>query len=128
MIVFGMGLPVHHLMKRILPLLCLGLAACAGRGAPAVLPVPPVAGKMLYGTVAAIRPVDIASAQDAQAAGINAVLAALQQPALTPPVTAQEVVIRTDDGGAVSIISAVPHSPGQKVGILQGTPTSLLLR
>jgi outer membrane lipoprotein SlyB len=108
------------------------LVGCAAR------PIPPPAaqtyslpGKYRPGVVVAVRQVDIARA-DPSRAGVNAVLAALNQGAPAGAIAAQEVVIRRDDGSATTVVEPAgtneTFAVGDNVAIADGPLAALVHR
>ncbi len=102
------------------------LTGCAPTVRPVTtVPVAAVAGTATAGTVAAVREVDIAPGAGSRA-GVDAVLAALGQPASPGNVSLQEIVIDQPDGAAVSLAGAYPgFTAGARVTIVEGQATTL---
>lgn len=104
------------------------LAACAPKTLPPQAPPAAPAGQMTLGRIVAIRTVTVAPGQGD--AGLNAVLAALGQPAANLPQTGQEFVIRQDDGTTVAVAqpNAAGFAVGDEVGIIAADQTTLIHR
>jgi len=113
-------------------LLCLGftatLAACAPAPLPPRAPVTAPVGQMTLGRIVAIRSVTIAAGQGD--AGLNAVLAAIGQPAASLPQSGQEFLIKQDDGNTVAVAApnAAGFAVGDEVGIVAADQTILIHR
>jgi hypothetical protein len=108
------------------------LAGCAASRVPPVpLTASPHAGAYVEGTIVAVRDAAIVAVRDAGAAtgtiGLVAVLAALNQPALTTA-GQQELVIRRADNSVTSLVQAPgPAAPafhaGEKIAIITAADT-----
>ncbi len=106
----------------------LMLASCAPARLPPQAPPAAVNGQMTLGRIVAIRPVTVAD--NTGAAGLNAVLTALNQPAAATPASGTEVVIRQDDGSTIAIApaSAAGFAVGDEVGVVVTDHTTLIHR
>ncbi len=115
--------------KRIAVGCVLALASCAA--SPRLPPQAPpalVAGQMTLGRIVAIRAVTVAD--HAGAAGLNAVLGALDQPGAAAPVSGTEVVIQQDSGGTIAVAQtdAQGFAVGDEVGVIVTDHTALVHR
>lgn len=115
----------------------LGVAALTGCAAPSrqtletSWPVPSASGQMALGVVASIRPMSISGGQIGAMAGVNAVLGALSEQALGPPVSGEEIVIRKDDGNTAAIVAQdQPPSlaAGDRVALIASSPALIIRR
>jgi hypothetical protein len=103
------------------------LAGCA---APRTLPpAPPAApqAELHRTTIVDVRQIDISGATNGRA-GVDAVLAALQQPASSGDIVAQEVVMLRDDGTGTSLVERPPGNfqVGEHVAIIENGATMLV--
>jgi len=105
-----------------LGLLLVGCAGGGPRTAVAPAAVTAEASGPLYATVALVRPVPPASAD-----GEGAVLAALGLGAGGGPDGLSEILVRTDDGQTLSVVTteAASFAPGARVVLLPGSPLRL---
>jgi hypothetical protein len=107
--------------------LAAALAGCAGTKLPPQAPPAPVAAQMTLGRIVAIRQVSVADGQGA--AGLNAVLGALNEGGVDGPVSGREIVIRQDNGNTVALTFNMPgFAVGDEVGIITSDPTTLIHR
>lgn len=89
------------------------------------------AAQLDVGRVISIRPVTFTANQSAEISGVNAVLTALGQGAVVPPVTGEEIVIQKDDGNPAALSQqSQPTSLaiGQRVVVVQGAPVAIIGR
>ncbi len=86
---------------------------------------------MALGVVASVRPLSISGGQAGAMAGVNAVLGALSQQSVWPPVVGEEIVIRKDDGNTAAIVEP-DQSPslaaGDRVALIESSPTVIVRR
>jgi len=94
-------------------------------------PVPSTGGQMALGVVASVRTVSISGAQTGAMAGVNAVLGALSQQSMGPPVAGEEIVILKDDGNTAAIVEP-DQSPslaaGDRVALTMSTLAEIIRR
>ncbi len=115
----------------------LGSVALTGCAAPvrqtvgSSEPAPATGGPMALGVVASVRPLSISGGQAGAMAGVNAVLGALSQQSVWPPVVGEEIVIRKDDGNTAAIVEP-DQSPslaaGDRVALIESSPTVIVRR
>jgi outer membrane lipoprotein SlyB len=123
-----------HTWRRRKVLLCLAFAAPLAACAPSSTRLPPQAppaapvGQMTLGRIVAIRSITVAAGQGD--AGLDAVLAAIGQPAANLPQRGEEFVIRQDDGNTVAVAqsNAAGFAVGDEVGIIAADQTTLIHR
>ncbi len=126
-------------MQTRLQLVCTSLAAaclasCTGQVPQTVqLPqTPPSTGTQPdFGRVVSIRPVRFQAEGTAEVAGVNAVLSALGQDTVTPPIAGEEIVIQKDDGNPAAIAQRSESARlaiGQRVIVMQGASAAIIGR
>ncbi len=110
------------------------VASCAAPAPQAVQspqPLPNAGARPDFGKVVSIRPITFQPSQTAEIAGVNAVLTALGQDVVVPPVTGEEIVIQKDDGNPAAL-GQQSQSPspeiGQRVVVVQGMPMAIIAR
>ncbi len=84
-----------------------------------------------FGMIISIRPVSFPPGKAAELAGVNAVLSALGQRAVSPPVTGEEIVIQKDDGNPASIAEQrqlTSLSIGDHIIVVQGSAPTIIHR
>jgi hypothetical protein len=109
------------------PLLLAALAGCAApRTLPAAPPAAPQAALHLS-TIVDVRQVDLSGPANGRPS-VDAVLAALQQPASSGNIAAQEVVMLRDDGTGTSLVQRPPGNfqLGEHVAIVENGTTTLV--
>jgi hypothetical protein len=122
--VFRLGL------ARLRPMCCLAVLLVGGCGTGAapvarMAEATPVHGGFVTGTVVSVRRVDIAGGGQA---GVDAVLAALQEPPAAGG-SGQEVVLRREDASATSIVVTSPgFATGDQVVLTTGPDGAVLRR
>jgi len=124
-----------HLQRAVYSLLtAVALASCTAPAPQAVqqqqLP-PSVGGQPDLGVVVSIRPVTFSAGESADLSGVNAVLSALGQQAVLPPVAGEEIVIQKDDGNAAAIAEETQLtglSIGDRILVVQGSAPTILRR
>jgi hypothetical protein len=109
------------------PLLLAALAGCAApRALPSAPPAAPQA-ELQRSTIMDVRQIDISGAANGRA-GVDAVLAALQQPPSSGNIVAQEAVMLRDDGTPATLVERPPGNfqAGQHVSIIENGTTMLV--
>jgi outer membrane lipoprotein SlyB len=94
-------------------------------------PVSSAGAQVTLGIVASVRPVSISVAKVGAMASINAVLGALSQRYIEPPVAGEEIVIRRDDGNTAAIVEqdeAVSLVAGDRVALIVSSPAVIIRR
>lgn len=130
-----MAKDVKNVRKLLIALsAAISLASCAAP-APQSAQLPPIASaagaQPGFGKVVSIRPAMFSTSQSAGIAGVNAVLAALGQETVAPPVTGEEIVIQKDDGNPASVAQQ-SQSNGLQIGVrvvvVEGAPVAVIGR
>ncbi len=118
----------------LLALAALTLAGCAS-GPPPVTQTAqslPLGGaQMTLAVVASVRHISVSGEQPGSQTGVNAVLTALNQPPLAPPISGEEIVLHKDDGNTAAL--AVPTQTqnlavGERVAVVSGPPPAIIRR
>lgn len=112
-------------------ILAAALSACSTTVTSAVSPQASAGitnASLRAGTVVALRPIDTGE-QNGSRSGVNGVLLALQQPAISVNLVTQEVVIRLPDGTAISLTDGDPDlATGDQVAVIIGPTATVLHR
>jgi outer membrane lipoprotein SlyB len=108
-----------------------GCAAPAPQTLDTSQPAPSSGAQMALGVVASVRSVGISGGQIGAMAGVNAVLGALSQQAMAPPLAGEEIVIRKDDGDTAAIVEPdqTPSlAAGDRVALIASSPAVIIHR
>jgi len=84
-----------------------------------------------FGRVVAIRPVTFPADQASGIAGISAVLTALGQQTVAPPIAGEEIVIQNTDGNPASLAQDSQSRSlaiGDRVILTEGAPVVIISR
>ena len=112
----------------------LFISACAAPAPQAINPPPTASNTVIQpasGTIVSVRRITFQPGQTAEISSVNAVLTALGEDLVSPPLAGEEIVIEKNDGNPASL--AQPNQStnlaiGDRVLVVQGSPPAIIHR